>query len=268
MSTPRPESAGPNALVTGATSSVGLAVAMALGKAGHRVFICGRNSDTIGAALDELRVHNITADGIPADVRSPEQVTRLVQAAANRYGPIRVLVNNAGRCDDTVAVMDDDLLLDVIDSNLHSVLRVSREVLTAGGMVGAGHGRIINITSTGRRQGALGRAPFTVSGTGVMSFTRSLGQEMAASGITVNAVCPGHHQDSMAQRIDQTYARVWGAPAGPAEALPTRGRRPAPEEVAGLVGYLASAAAASITAQTIHLCGGVDTDCTRLPRSI
>jgi ketoreductase len=171
-------------------------------------------------------------------------------------------VNNAGRSGGGVtADIDDELWLDVIETNLHSVFRMTREVLTAGGMRAKGKGRVINIASTAGKQGVVLGAPYSASKHGVVGFTKALGNELGPTGITVNAVCPGYVETPMAQRVRQGYAAAFDTTEEQIMQKFTAkiplGRYSTPEEVAGMVGYLASDTAASITAQAINVCGGL-----------
>lgn len=250
------------ALITGATSGIGLAVARRLGTIGHRVFVCARSTDNVATTVKQLRQENVDADGIACDVRSAEQVRVFVRTAMERYGQVDVLVNNAGRSGGGVtADIADELWLDVMDTNLNSVFRMTREVLTTGGMREAAWGRIINIASTAGKQGVVLGAPYSASKHGVVGFTKALGNELAPTGITVNAVCPGYVETPMAQRVRQGYAAAYETSEDTIlrrfEAKIPLGRYSTPDEVAGLVGYLASDDAASITAQAINVCGGL-----------
>jgi ketoreductase len=253
---------GRTAVVTGATSGIGLAVAKLLGERGLRVFICARDADGVAHAVKELRERGIDADGRACDVRLTEQVDSFVMAAVERYGPVDVLVNNAGRSGGgPTANIADELWLDVIDTNLNSVLRVTRAALTSGGMLDRGRGRIVNIASTGGKQGVVLGAPYSASKHGVVGFTKALGLELAKTGITVNAVCPGYVETPMAQRVRQGYADAWQVSTDDVlerfQAKIPLGRYSTPEEVAGLVGYLITEPAAPITAQAINVCGGL-----------
>ncbi|MEV0130296.1 3-oxoacyl-ACP reductase FabG [Dactylosporangium sp. NPDC050688] len=251
-----------SALVTGATSGIGLAVARTLAAAGDHVFICARDADAVKSTVEDLRAEGLTVEGMRCDVRYTDEVTALVVAARAAFGPIGVLVNNAGRSGGGVtADISDELWLDVVDTNLHSVFRTTRAVLTVGGMTELPAGRIINIASTAGKQGVVLGAPYSASKHGVVGFTKALGNELAPTGITVNAVCPGYVETPMAQRVRQGYASAYGRTE--AEILDQfqrkipLGRYSTPEEVAGLVGYLAGDAAASITAQAMNVCGGL-----------
>ncbi|MEA2589550.1 MAG: ketoreductase [Actinomycetota bacterium] len=250
------------AIVTGATSGIGLATTRALGSTGTQVFICSRHRDSLDETTAKLRAEGLEVDGVPCDVTSKQDVRTLVKSAVSRYGPVDILVNNAGRSGGGItAQIEDQLWYDVIDANLNSVFLVTKEVLTAGGMAERGSGRIINIASTGGKQGVVLGAPYSASKHGVIGFTKALGLELAKSGITVNAVCPGYVETPMAQRVRQGYAAAWGTSEEEVlqrfNAKIPLGRYSTPEEVAGLVTYLVSPAAAPVTAQAINVCGGL-----------
>ncbi|MFI6079977.1 3-oxoacyl-ACP reductase FabG [Streptomyces sp. NPDC051217] len=250
------------ALVSGATSGIGLAVARLLASQNHQVFIGARNAENITSTVKELREEGLDVDGTVLDVRDSASVSAFVQAAVARYGPVDVLVNNAGRSGGGItADLTDELWDDVIDTNLNSVFRLTREVLNTGRMRHNNRGRIINIASTAGKQGVVLGAPYSASKHGVVGFTKALGNELAPTGITVNAVCPGYVETPMAQRVRQGYASAYDTTE---DAILTKfqskiplGRYSTPEEVAGLVGYLATDTAASITAQALNVCGGL-----------
>jgi ketoreductase len=250
------------AIVTGATSGIGLAVTKALARQGHQVFICARNADNLALTVKRLQEEGLAVDGTICDVRSREDVEELVRAAVERFGPIDILVNNAGRGGGGVtADIADDLWFDVIDTNLNSVFLVTRAVLNLGGMRDRPWGRIVNIASTAGKQGVVYGAPYSASKHGVVGFTKALGNELGKTGITVNAVCPGYVETPMAQGIRQRYAAFWKTTEADVlsrfEAKIPLGRYSTPDEVAAMVGYLVSDAAAPVTAQAINVCGGL-----------
>ncbi|MEU5400857.1 3-oxoacyl-ACP reductase FabG [Streptomyces sp. NPDC005963] len=250
------------AVVTGATSGIGASVAALLAERGHRVFLCARDPENVTATVERFRKEGYEVDGRACDVRSTEEVQTFVTAAVERYGPIDVLVNNAGRSGGgTTSAITDELWRDVMATNLDGVFRMTREVLTTGRMLESGSGRIVNIASTGGKQGVMFGAPYSASKHGVVGFTKALGQELAKSGVTVNAVCPGYVETPMAQRVRQGYADFWETSEDEVltkfEAKIPLGRYSTPDEVAGLVGYLVTDTAASITAQALNVCGGL-----------
>ncbi|WP_327429442.1 MULTISPECIES: 3-oxoacyl-ACP reductase FabG [unclassified Streptomyces] len=250
------------ALVTGATSGIGLAAARLLATQGHQVFIGARDAENVAETVKQLQDEGLDVDGTTLDVRSEDSVLAFVQAAVDRFGTVDVLVNNAGRSGGGVtADIPAELWHDVIDTNLNSVFRMTQEVLNTGGMRHKSRGRIINIASTAGKQGVVLGAPYSASKHGVVGFTKALGNELAPTGITVNAVCPGYVETPMAQRVRQGYAAAYDSTEEQILAkfqskIPL-GRYSTPEEVAGLVGYLASDTAASITAQALNVCGGL-----------
>jgi ketoreductase len=250
------------ALVTGGTRGIGLAVTRTLAERGHPVFLCARSGEDVVTTVKQLRESGLEVDGAECDVRSREQVDQLVGSCLTRFGSVDILVNNAGRSGGGVtADIADELWYDVIDTNLNSVFLVTRAVLTTGGLRGRDWGRIVNIASTGGKQGVVLGAPYSASKHGVIGFTKALGLELAKTGITVNAVCPGYVETPMAQRVREGYAAAWDiTPQDVLQRFQAKiplGRYSAPEEVAGLVGYLTTAAAAPITAQAINVCGGL-----------
>ena len=256
------QEAGRVALVTGATSGIGLAVARLLGAQGHRVYLGARTAENVVSTVKQLREEGLDADGSAVDVRSRDSVRAFVQGAVDRFGTVDVLVNNAGRAGGGVtADLTDEVWFDVVDTNLNSVFLMTREVLTTGGMRHKDRGRIINIASTAGKQGVVLGAPYSASKHGVVGFTKALGNELAPTGITVNAVCPGYVETPMAHRVRQNYANAYetteDAILQKFEAKIPLGRYSTAEEVAGLVGYLVGDTAASITAQAMNVCGGL-----------
>ncbi|WP_234323777.1 SDR family NAD(P)-dependent oxidoreductase [Streptomyces sp. NRRL F-2580] len=253
----------PVALVTGATSGIGLAVARDLGARGHRVFVCARTESAVKQTVADLQGEGLSVEGAAADVRDRSAVRSLVASAVAAYGaPVSVLVNNAGRSGGGVtAEITDELWHDVIDTNLNSVFLLTREVLNSGGLSAQPWGRIVNIASTAGKQGVLLGAPYSASKHAVVGFTKALGKELAPSGTTVNAVCPGYVETPLAARVRSGYAQAWETTEEYVqEQLESKiplGRYSTPEEVAALVGYLTTDLAASITAQALNVCGGM-----------
>jgi ketoreductase len=250
------------AIVTGATSGIGLAVAELLASTDHRVYLCARSADNVTLTVKRLREKGYEVAGSACDIRSPEAVRALVTAATDHYDTIDVLVNNAGRSGGGVtADITDDLWFDVVNTNLNGVFLMTRDVLSIGGMRDKDWGRIVNIASTAGKQGVVLGAPYSASKHGVVGFTKALGNELAKSGITVNAVCPGYVETPMAQQVRRRYAKAWQTDEDDIlarfQAKIPLGRYSTAEEVAGMVGYLVTDTAASVTSQAINVCGGL-----------
>jgi ketoreductase len=250
------------AFVTGASSGIGLAVTQTLAEQGAAVFGCARDGERLDAALGKLEADGLAVAGCSCDVTSTDSVREAVAAAVRRFGRVDILVNNAGRNGGgEIATLDEQTWLDVLDVNLTGVFRVTREVLANGGMGQHGYGRIISIASTGGKQGVIYASPYSASKHGVVGFTKAVGLELAKTGITVNAVCPGYVETPMAQRVRSGYADFWSVTEQDVldrfNAKIPLGRYSTPAEVAGLVSYLVTDTAASITAQALNVCGGL-----------
>ncbi|GGV12866.1 putative ketoacyl reductase [Kitasatospora herbaricolor] len=254
--------AKPVALVTGATSGIGLEIATRLAGLGARVYICARREEELSATIKQLTEQGLEVDGSVCDVADHAQIKSYVAAAVERFGPVDILVNNAGRSGGgATAEIPDELWLDVINTNLNSVFLMTKEVLNAGGMLAKERGRIISIASTGGKQGVVHAAPYSASKHGVVGFTKALGLELARTGITVNAVCPGFVETPMAERVREHYAAIWGVTEEEThDRITTRvplGRYVEVREVAAMVEYLVSDDAAAVTAQALNVCGGL-----------
>jgi ketoreductase len=250
------------ALVTGATSGMGLEIARQLGRQGLSVYLCARHDDAVTATVKGLQEEGLDVDGSTCDVRDPAEIRSLVDATVARYGTIDVLVNNAGRPGGgATAEISDELWTEVIETNLTSVFLVTKAALTRGGMLERGAGRIINIASTGGKQGVIHAAPYSASKHGVVGFTKALGLELARTKITVNAVCPGFVETPMAERVREHYAEIWGVDEQEAfQRIANRvpiGRYVEPYEVAAMVLYLIGDGAGAVTAQALNVCGGL-----------
>lgn len=254
----------PNALITGGTRGIGLAISETLINAGYNLVIAARDQSRLDDVIKRLSTANseVMIRGISCDVTQPSEVSVMVAEAVSILDSIDLLVNCAGRSGGGVTKsIKHDLWLSVIDTNLNSVFYVTKEILESDAM-GLG-GSIINIASTGGKQGVMYGAPYSAAKHGVVGFTKALGLELARdnAGITVNAICPGFVETEMAQTVRKNYAKIWEVSPEEAksriEARIPIGRYIEPEEVAGMVVYLASKQARGITAQAINICGGL-----------
>ena len=234
------------ALVTGASRGIGKAVAQELAAAG--AFVIGTATSEQGAAnISEYLDAN--GAGKALNVATEGAIDALVKDITQAYGSIDILVNNA-------AINRDNLLMrmketewdEVMATNLKGVYQLSKAVLR--GMMKKRQGRIINISSVVAVTGNPGQANYCAAKAGVLGFTKSLAQEIAPRGVTVNAVAPGFIDTDMTRALtDDQKERIFGQ-------IPS-GRLGRPEEVAAAVGFLASPAAAYITGETLHVNGGL-----------
>jgi 3-oxoacyl-[acyl-carrier protein] reductase len=237
------------ALVTGASRGIGRAIADALGAAGATVIGTATSEAGATAITERLRAGRIEGAGMVLDVANPASIETLVNAIIRDFGTPSILVNNAAITRDGLLMrMKDEDWQTILDTDLTSVFRVTRACLR--GMMKARKGRIINITSVVAFSGNPGQCNYTAAKAGVEGFTKSLAREVGSRGITVNAVAPGAIDTDMTRRLgeDQRQAMLASIPLG---------RLGTPEEIAGAVVFLASAAAAYITGETLHVNGGM-----------
>ncbi|HZI57270.1 MAG TPA: SDR family oxidoreductase, partial [Verrucomicrobiae bacterium] len=200
--------------------------------------------------------------GAPLDVRDQASVEKAVDTAMSELGDVDILVNNAGRGGGGPTVSTPEKVwFDVIEVNLNGTYRMTRTVLSRSGMIKQKWGRIINMASTGGKQGVQLAAAYTASKHGVVGFSKSLGLELAKTGVTVNSICPGFVETDLAKTARDNYAKVWGIDSDEVlrrfEARIPIGRYVNPEEIAPLAVMLASDTSAAITAQAINVCGGL-----------
>lgn len=236
-------------LVTGATRGIGAAVLKAFAAAGCEV--CGTASRDEGAAhIDEaLKAAGGKGFGLRYAADEEGGAEALAAALKERDFAPDVLVNNAGITRDNLLMrMDDDEWEQVLEVNLNAVFRLSKACLR--GMVKARRGRIVNISSVIALSGNAGQCNYAASKAGLIGFTKSLAHEVAARNITVNCVAPGFIETSMTEGLSEEVR------AAALARIPV-GRFGACEEVASVVLFLASDAAAYITGETINISGGM-----------
>ena len=232
------------ALVTGASRGIGKAIAEQLMADGY--LVCGTATTESGAANIDAWINGA---GLAMNVTEPDSVDAALAQVVEQYGPVAVLVNNAGITRDTLMMrMKDDDWNAVIDTNLSSIFRLSKAVLK--GMSKARWGRIINISSVVGSMGNAGQANYAAAKAGIEGFSRAMAREVGSRNITVNSVAPGFIATDMTDALgDEQKAKL-------AEQIPL-GRLGAPEDIANAVSFLAGQSGAYVTGATIPVNGGM-----------
>ena len=236
-------------LVTGASRGIGQAIGFALGTLGATVVGTATSeagADKITAALQQA---DIKGRGVRLDVSSDESCTQVVKQITADFSAPLILVNNAGITRDNILMrMKDDEWEQVINTNLSSIFRMSKAVLR--GMTKARYGRIINISSVVGSMGNAGQSNYAAAKAGVEGFSRAMAREVGSRNITINTVAPGFIDTDMTRALPDEQREVLQAQ------IPLA-RLGQPEEIAGVVAFLASDAAAYMTGETLHVNGGM-----------
>jgi NAD(P)-dependent dehydrogenase (short-subunit alcohol dehydrogenase family) len=247
--------AGRHAVVTGAGRGIGAAIATALAGEGARLTLMGRNEAELQGRAAELT----DAQATPCDVTDEAAVAAAFERAAGTFGPVALLINNAGAAESApFARTSLALFRRMLDVNLIGTFLCSRAALP--GMLEAGYGRIVNVASVAGLKGAAYVAAYCAAKHGVVGLTRALAMETAPKGITVNAVCPSYTDTDMARRAIATIVEKTGRSAEEAEAELVKknpqARLVRPEEVAATVLWLCAPGAEALTGQAIAVAGG------------
>jgi 3-oxoacyl-[acyl-carrier protein] reductase len=238
------------ALVTGGGRGIGRAIAVRLAQEGAKVAISYRSNAAAARETAELvRKAGAGCETFKGDVASPEDVEALMTGVGEAFGPVEILVNNAGTTRDNILLrMKDDEFEEVLATNLKGTYLCTRAVLR--GMVRARWGRIVNISSVVGLLGNAGQANYAASKAGMIGFTKSVAREVAGRGITANAVAPGYVETELTGALPENVKeRILGQ-------VPV-GRFGEPEEIAEVVAFLAGERAAYVTGQTIAVDGGM-----------
>ena len=236
-------------LVTGASRGIGRSIALALGSRG--AFVIGTATTQDGAQNITATFHDrgIRGKGEILEVTKPESIMVLVGEIEKEFNPVSILVNNAGITRDNLLIkMTNEEWSDVLDTNLSSMFRVSKACLR--GMIRARKGRIINLASVVATTGNPGQTNYSAAKAGVIGFTKSLAQEVASRGITVNAIAPGFIDTEMTAGLQEARRNDLMSK------IPL-GRLGSVEDIAAIAVFLASGEAGYITGQVIHSNGGM-----------
>ena len=238
---------GEIALVTGASRGIGAAIADELAAQGATVI--GTATSEAGAAAISERLAPHGGVGRVLNVTDGTAVEALVEAIGKEFGPVTILVNNAGITRDNLLMrMKDEDWQAILDTNLTSVYRTSKAVMR--GMMKARKGRIINIASVIGVTGNAGQANYAAAKAGIIAFSKSLAKEIGSRGITVNVVAPGFIQTDMTRDLPEASRQAL-------EGQIALGRLGEPEDIARAVAFLAGPAASYITGETLHVNGGM-----------
>ncbi|MDM7857935.1 3-oxoacyl-ACP reductase FabG [Thiopseudomonas acetoxidans] len=240
---------GKVALVTGASRGIGKAVALQLGAQGAIVIGTATSPNGAENISQYLQENAIQGTGMVLDVCSDSSVLGTVERIQEEFGAPQILVNNAGITRDNLMLrMKDEEWYDVLDTNLNSLYRVSKSVLR--GMTKARWGRIINIGSVVGAMGNAGQVNYAAAKAGVEGFSRALARELGSRSVTVNTVAPGFIDTDMTRELPEAQKQALVAQ------IPL-GRLGQAEEIAAVVGFLASEQAGYVTGTTIPVNGGM-----------
>ena len=241
---------GKFALVTGASKGIGRAAAVELARMGASVAVNYHSSKAAASETEKL-IKNYGVDSLTvrADVGNLDDVNSMIDSVNDRFGQIDILVNNAGNIDDGLLLrMTDEAWKNVIDTNLNGTFYCTRAVIRS--MVRSRWGRVINVGSVVGLRGNVGQTNYTASKAGIIGFTYALAKEVATRNITVNTVTPGYVNTETVEGLTQKQKDMimnW---------IPMQ-RFGEVDDIAGMIGYLASPRASYVTGQVISVDGGM-----------
>ncbi len=237
------------AIVTGAGQGIGQTIAVRLAQEGAEVIVSDINLQGVEQTASQIRQMDRKSLAVKVDVANFEDVQAMVQKSTEEFGRVDILVNNAGVTKDNLLVRMTQQQWDwVISVNLKGTFNCTKAV--APHMMRNRYGRIINIASVIGLVGNAGQANYAASKAGIIGLTKSVAKELASRGITVNAVAPGYIQTEMTERLPEQVKETL------LKTVPLR-RPGLPQDVAGVVVFLASDDASYITGQVINIDGGM-----------
>ena len=237
------------ALVTGASRGIGAAIAETLGLAGYTVVGTATSQSGADTICERFKSSDINGAGMVLNVTDLESINSLLSAVIDRFGAPTILINNAGIAKDNLLLrMKEEEWLDVVNTNLTSVFRLSKACVRA--MTKARWGRIVTISSVVGSMGNGGQSNYSATKAGVEGFSRALAKELGSRSITVNSVAPGFIETDMTKELPEANK------ASMLEQIPLA-RLGAPSEIAAVIKFLVSDAAGYITGETIHVNGGM-----------
>jgi 3-oxoacyl-[acyl-carrier protein] reductase len=235
-------------MVTGASRGIGRAIALELAASGHRVACCA-SSDGAKDTQAEIEAAGGIGLAVRADVGDASALDAAFKEIEDTWGPVEVLVNNAGvTADGLIARMTDDQWGDVLRTNLTGAFHTIRRATPR--MMRGRWGRIVNVSSVSGQAGAAGQANYAAAKAGLLGLTRAVARELAPRGITCNAVAPGPIVTAMTEGMPAEWRAVM-------EATVPLGRLGSPEEVASVVGFLCSEPAGYVTGALVPVDGGL-----------
>lgn len=236
-------------IVTGASQGIGEAIALELARAGSKIVLVDIQKDKLEEVAKKIEDKNGKASIFCADVTSMDQSIKVIESVVEDQKKIDHLINNAGITKDNLLMrMKEEEWDAVLDVNLKGVFNFSKAVIR--NMIGNRYGRIVNISSVVGLMGNPGQCNYSASKAGVIGFTKSLSREVAARGITVNAVAPGFIVTSMTESLSESVKKIF------VDMIPVK-RFGFVEEIAHAVKFLLSDEAAYITGQVINVNGGM-----------
>ncbi len=238
------------ALITGGSRGIGRVVALNLAKEGYNITLCYTSNEAAAQeTAAEIEKTGVKALAVKADVSKESDVNALVQAARDAFGPIEVLVNNAGITRDGLLLrMSEKDISDVLDTNLKGAFFCTKAVLKD--MMKSRYGKIINITSIVGVTGNAGQSNYAASKAGLIGFTKSVAKEYGSKGICVNAVAPGFIETEMTEKLPEEVKNTY------LERISLK-RFGTPEDVANVVSFLAGHKSDYVTGQVIEVTGGM-----------